>query len=122
MMLPNQAAMATTRQGGSMYQQGVVRPQQSAAFMAAQSAPSMAQSVNGLTGAAQQAIQAGRTERHAMVQAAQNFGSKVPEHEARNTQQALAKRLSALHRLALKEAGLVDYTSLIELGRLLSQG
>jgi hypothetical protein len=103
MMLPNQS-------------------QQSEAFMRAQGAPSVAQAVNGLTDAARQAIQAARTERHAMDQTEQNFGPRVPEHAARNTQQARAEEQSERYRMALRAAGLVDYTSLMKLGRLLSQG
>ena len=120
MMLPNQYAMATTRPGGSVHQ-GMVRPQQSDAFMGALGPPSVAQGVNGLTDAARKAIQAARTEQHAMVQTEQNFGPRVPEHAARNMQ-ARAKKLSERHRMALFATGLVPYTSLTELGRLLSQG
>jgi hypothetical protein len=122
MMLPNQAAMATTRQGGSMYQQGVVLPQQSTSFVAAQAVPAMAQGVNGLQDAARQAIQAGRTEQHAMVQAAQNFGPEVPEHAARNAQKIAAKKLSLLYRMGLGATGAVDYSKMTELGQRLSQG
>lgn len=120
MMLPNQYAMATTRPGGSVHQEMVVRPQQSEAFMRAQGAPSVAQGVNGPTDAARQAIQAARTKQHAMVQTEQNFGPRVPEHAARNTQQARAQEQSARYRMALCAAGLVNYTSLMELGGLLS--
>jgi hypothetical protein len=121
MMLPNQAAMATTRQGGSMHQQGVVLPQQSTSFAAAHAAPVMAQGVNGLQDAARQAMQAGRTERHALVQAEQNFAPQVPEHAARNAQKIAAQKLSMLYRGGLFASGAVDGSSMARLGQLLSR-
>jgi hypothetical protein len=126
MMLPNQVAMATTRPGGSVHQLMVARPSQAHSFGRAQDVPTMTQGINGFNDAARQAAQAGRTEQHAMVQAAQNFGPQVSEHEARNAQKIAEQKITAYelslrHRMALGAAGVVKYSNMIELGNLLSQ-
>jgi hypothetical protein len=118
MMMPN--AMATTRDGGSLFQGAVVRPQQEAAFMASQGVPTGNQAVNGLQDAARQALQANRTDYHGRVQEGLNFPGGPPEHEARNR----ANELARLHRMSIliNVPELGGAPNLVELGRRLTQG
>jgi len=118
MMMPN--AMATTRNGGSLFQGAVVRPQQEATFMASQGVPTGNQAVNGLQDAARQALQANRTDYHGQVQAELNFPGGPPEHAARNERQALSR----LYRMAILQSApeLGGAPHMAELGRRLTQG
>jgi len=90
MMLPSRSTLtATSPQGESLHQRRMVVPQQAGAFAAAQNVPSGNQAMTGMVDAQRSALMAGRTAAHGEVQAAQNFGSGLPEHEARNSAQAL---------------------------------
>jgi hypothetical protein len=125
MMLPNRSIMATTREGGSLYQQAAVRPQQGYSSAAAQEVPTGNQSMAGMQDAALVAMQTARTAQHGQIQAAQNFAPGPPEHEVRNAQKAqkmAAQELLMRYKAGMGAAGATDFTHLAALGNMLAQG